>query len=781
VIGQSPPRKEDARLLTGRGRYTTDVRLPNTAHVAFVRSSEAHAELRSVEVADALAGAGVVTVVTGDDPAVAAVQLRAVSALPAYVETSQPLLAWPRVRFAGEAIAAVVAEDRYRAEDAAELVAVGLERLPVIVDATRPPPQVPLHEAAPDGVLLARGFEAGDVDAALAQAEVVVERAFRTNRHAGMPLEARAAVADWDPADRTLTLHSGVQMPHIVRGLLAELLGLAESRVRVVAGDVGGGFGTRAALYPEDVVVCLLTMRIGRPVCWREDRIEHLLAANHARDHHYRARAGFDGDGRLVALDAEVTCNVGAYSIVPWTAGLEPLMAGGLLAGPYKVSHYRCDVRAVCTNTSPAGPYRGVARPATTFVMERLLDVAAARVGLDPVEIRRRNLVGPDDVPYTAATRLVHDSPSYPECLERVAQAIGHRGFRAEQAAARAAGRRIGVGFACYNELTGMGKAASAGPRIAFRTGHEACTVRIDPSGAVTVLAGVSSQGQGLQTTLAQIVATALGVDYDDVDVRFGDTREGLFGFGAFASRQGVIGGGAALVAAEAVRARLCALAAHLLEAAPEDLEVAGGRVSVRGTPTRGLAVAEVARVAYLEAHRLPPGLEPGLDATRFYDPVRGAFAAGAQAAVVEVDRDTGMVRILRYACVEDTGNVIHPRIVEGQVEGAIAQGIGGALLEHLVYDDDGNLTTGTLVDYLLPTALDIPELRVAHLTVPADNALGVRGVGEGGTLGPAAALANAVADALGVEITELPLHPARLWAAVQAADEPTGPAGGMR
>jgi carbon-monoxide dehydrogenase large subunit len=768
VIGQSPPRKEDARLLTGRGRYVSDLALPRMVHVAFVRSTEAHAELAAVDLEAARRAPGVVAVVAGDDPAVAAIGLTAVSALATYVSTTQPLLARSKVRFSGEAVAAVVADDRYRAEDAAELVTVDYRPLPATVDAARRVAGAPpVHDEAPDGVVVQRRFEAGDVEAQLAGAHLVVERTFRTNRHAAVPLEARAAVASWDPADGTLVLHSGVQMPHLVRTLLAELFGLVESRVRVVAGDVGGGFGVRAALYPEDVLLCLLAMRLGRPVAWREDRAEHLLAANHARDHHYRARAGFDPDGRLVALDAEATCNVGAYSIVPWTAALEPLMAGGLLAGPYKVDHYRCEVRGVCTNTSPAGPYRGVARPATTFVMERLLDIAAARLGLGPVEVRRRNLVGPDDIPYTAATRLVHDSGAYPACLEQVVEAIGYPGFRAEQAAARAAGRRIGIGFACYNELTGMGKAASAGPRIAFRTGHEACTVRVDPGGGVTVLAGVSSQGQGLQTTLAQIVASTLGVAYDDVEVRFGDTAEGLFGFGAFASRQGVIGGGAALVTARAVRAKLCTLAAHLLEAAPEDLEVEGGRVSVRGTPARGLTVAEVARVAYLEAHRLPADLEPGLEATRFYDPVLGSFAAGAQAAVVEVDAATGQLRVLRYACVEDTGEVIHPKIVEGQVEGAIAQGIGGALLEHLVYDEGGNLTTTTLADYLLPTSMDIPELHIGHLRTPADNALGVRGVGEGGTLGPPAALANAAADALGVELNELPLHPARLWEAM--------------
>lgn len=770
MIGQSPPRKEDARLLTGRGRFTSDVSLPGMAHVAFVRSTEAHATLRTIDTKNAAAARGVYAVLAGNDPALTDLALRATSALPSFVETAQPLLAWPKVRFAGEAIAAVVATSRHLAEDAAELVEVSYDALPVVVDATEASDVAaagePLHAGAADNVLVHRSFDAGDVDAALARATIRIEREFRTNRHGAMPLETRGAVADWDPADRSLTLSSGVQMPHMVRTYLAELLDLPESHVRVIARDVGGAFGVRAALYPEDVVVCLLAMRLGRPVCWREDRVEHLLAANHARDHHYRATAGFAVDGTLVALDATVTCNVGAYSVLPWTAALEPLMAGGLLAGPYKVADYRCAVRGVCTNTSPAGPYRGVARPATVFVMERLMDLAAAELGIDPVELRRRNLVGPDDIPYVAATRLVHDSGSYPLCLEKAVEAVDYPAFRAEQAAARAQGRHLGIGFACYNELTGMGKAASAGPRIPFRTGHEACTVRIDPRGDVTVLAGVASQGQGLQTTIAQIVASSLGVDYDRVEVRYGDTNESLFGFGAFASRQGVIGGGAALRAAEAVRDRVFTIAAHLLEAAPTDLAAEDGRVFVRGTPARAVTIADVSRIAYLEAHRLPDGVEPGLEATRFYDPVRGSFAAGAQAAVVEVDTATGTIKILRYVCVEDTGTVIHPQIVEGQVLGALAQGIGGALYEHLIYDRAGNLTTGTLADYLVPSAADIPELTVRHVSTPADNALGVRGVGEGGTLGAAAVLANAVSDALGAELNELPLHPARVWEA---------------
>lgn len=769
MIGTSPPRKEDARLLTGRGRYVSDLRLPQMLHVAFVRSNSAHGVVRRIDVDSTRGVPGVVTVVTGDDPIFAATTLRAKSALPSYVETGQPVLAWPKVRFAGEALAAIVAIDRYIAEDAAELVEVDIDDLPVVVDATRAAaPGAPLHDEAPDNVLLHRTFESGDVEHALAEAAVVIDRRFTVNRHAGVPLEGRAGVASWDPADRTLTLWLGSQVPHLVRHHLSELLGLPEARIRVIAPDVGGGFGVKASLYPEDVALCLLSMRLGRPVKWVEDRVEHLLAANHARDHAYRIRAGFAADGTLTVIDADATCNVGAYSITPWTAGIEALMAGGLLPGPYKVAHYRAAVRGVCTNTSPAGPYRGVARPATVFVMERVLDLAAAELGIDPVDLRRHNLVGPADLPYTAATRLVHDSGTYPECLERVVETVDYPAFRAEQAQRRRDGHNpIGIGFACYNELTGLGRAASAGPRMPYRTGHEACTVRIDPSGAVTVLAGVTSQGQGLETTLAQVVATELGVRYDDVEVRFGDTRESLFGFGAFSSRQAVIGGGAAKIAAGAVRAKLLTLAAHLLEAAEDDLTVLDGMITPIGTPSRSLSVAEVASVAYLEAHRLPVDLEPGLEATKFYDPVRGTFAAGAQAAIVEVDPRTGEVTILRYVCVEDAGRLLHPQIVEGQVEGSIAQGIGGALYEHHVYDANGTLQTATLLDYLLPTAMEIPDLELGHVLDPADNELGVRGVGEGGTLGSPAVIANAVADAVGIEINDLPVSPARVWEAL--------------
>jgi aerobic carbon-monoxide dehydrogenase large subunit len=763
-LGTSVRRKEDRRLVTGHGRFVTDLQLPRMRHVAFLRSPMAHARI-TVDAGPARDEG--YRVFTGAD--FTDVVLRAKSALPSYVETGQPVLAHEKVCFAGEALAAVVAPDRYRAEDGMELVEVDYEPLAPTVCAWGPVADA-VHPEAPDNVLLERTFEAGAIDDALAEAAVVVERELITNRHAGNPMECRAGVTLWDEADGKLTFWSGTQVPHIVRNMIAELLDLPEGNVRVIAPDVGGGFGVKSVLYPEDVALCLMARAMpGVPLKWVEDRSEHLMAASHARDHRYLMRAGFAADGTLLAVDADVTCNVGAYSVYPWTAGIEPLMAGGLLSGPYRLANYRCTVRGVATNTAPSGPYRGVARPASVFAMEAMLDGGARELGMSGVEIRRRNVIRPEDIPYKMPSRLVDDSGHYAECLDKALDALDHDGYVAEQARRRGTDEpQIGIGYAVYNELTGLGRAASAGPRMPFRTGHDACTVRVNPDGRVTVFSGVTSQGQGLETTMAQVVADALGVAYDDVEVRIGDTDTSLWGFGAFSSRQAVIGGGAAHRTAEVVKEKVLALAAGLLEANANDLRVEAGQVVVVGEPGPRISVAEVARVAYLESNRLPEGIEPGLEATRFYDPIRGAFAAGAQVAAVEVDRVTGELRILRYVCVEDAGRVLHPQIVDGQIAGSIAQGIGGALYEHLVYDEDGNLVTGTLLDYLMPTSAEVPELVIGHVSRPAANPLGVRGVGEGGTLGPNAVLAGAVGDALGVHIDTLPVTPGTVWDAIR-------------
>ena len=768
AVGQPVPRKEDLRLITGRGTYVSDLQLPRTRHVAFLRSPHAHARITAIDTSQARQLAGVTAVFTGQEQAFKNTALRAQSALPGYIETAQPALATSKTRFAGEAVAAVVAGSRYLAEDALALIDADYAPLPVTVSAWQTPGSVPVHEEAPDNVLLSRTFAAGDVQAAFAAADLVVERELITNRHVGNPLEGRAGLALWQPERRRLTFWSGTQVPHIVRNMLAALLGLAESSVQVIAPDVGGGFGVKSVLYPEDVALCLMAQALpGTPVKWVEDRSEHLLAATHARDHRYLMKAAFSREGGLLALQADITCNVGAYSVYPWTAGIEPLMAGGLLSGPYRLANYDCTVRGVATNTAPAGPYRGVARPASVFAMESVIDSAARALDLSGAKIRHRNLIQREDIPYRMPSRLVDDSGHYAACLDKAVELAGFddRAHREEQQRRVKAGEpRLGVGFACYNELTGLGRAASAGPRMPFRTGHDACTVRINPDGTVTVFSGVTSQGQGLETTIAQVVADAVGVCYDAVEVRIGDTGESLWGFGAFSSRQSVIGGGAAHRAGQAVRDRALRLAGGLLDAKADELTLSGGQVFVNGDERPSLDLAEVARVAYLESNRLPEGIEPGLEETRFYDPIRGAFAAGAQVIRIEIDPETAELRILTWICVEDAGRIIHPLIVDGQIAGAIAQGIGGALYEHLIYDEEGNLSTGSLLDYPMPTSAEIPELVIGHVANPAANPLGVRGVGEGGTLGPAAALAGAVGDALGVTVDRLPITPSGLW-----------------
>ena len=763
AIGLTRHRVEDNRLLTGNGNYVTDQNLPGTKHVAFLRSPHGHAKLLDVDTTDV--NDSKYRVFTGDMPMFASMGLMAKSALPSYVETTQPPLARGKVRFSGEPVAAVVAADRYAAEDGLNEIRVQYEALPATVDAWDKP-EVPVHEEAPDNVLLERTFEAGDLEDAFSRSAVIVEREFTTNRHAGNPIEPRAGVALWDKVDEKLTFWSGTQIPHLVRNMLAELLGLPEGNVRVIAPDVGGGFGVKAVLYPEDLALCIMAREMrGTPLKWVEDRGEHLQTAAHARDHRYTAKAGFDSDGKLLAVDADVSCNIGAYSVYPWTAGIEPLMAGGLLSGPYQLENYRCTTRGVTTNTSYAGPYRGVARPSTVFVMESLMNLGGAELGISSVEMRRRNLITPEMIPYRMPSRLVDDSGWYGECLEKCLEEIDYEWFLDEKARRNKAGENpIGLGVACYNELTGLGRAASAGPKMPFRTGHDACTVRMEADGTVTVLSGVTDQGQGLRTTMAQVVAEAIGVEPDQVTVRIGDTNESLWGFGAFSSRQAVIGGGAAFKTGEAVREQILELAAGLYEMQASQLTITHGKIFNAESGEPLTSVQEIARIAYMESNRLPKGIDPGLQATKFYDPVLGVFAAGAQAAVIEIDPSNGQLTFLKWACSEDAGRAINPMIVDGQIYGSIAQGIGGAMYEHLVYDEAGNLSTGTLMDYLMPTTHEIPDISIVHVEHPADNPIGVRGVGEGGTLGPNAVITGAILDAVGLEITQLPVTPGLVW-----------------
>ena len=761
---------EDARLLQGQGRFVADLTLSRVLHVAFLRSPHAHARLVSVDTRPARTLPGVAACITGDEIATHARPIRAESKMAGYHATEFPPLARGKVRFVGEAVVAVLAESRYVAEDALEAVDVRYAALPVVATPeTAMAGDAPLvHEAAGSNVLLSRAFVRGDADAAMAGAAVVVGDRFRFHRHAGVTLENRACLADWNTGAGELTLWSSTQIPGLLREALAELLDLPAHRLRVVAPDVGGGFGVKSALYPEEVAVCALARLTGRPVKWVGDRREDLLTSTQAWDETIDAELAVDADGTIHALRARVVADVGAYSIHPWTASIEVVQVISFLPGPYRVPHYRGEAWGVATNKAPMGPYRGVGRPVSTFVTEALVDRAARRLGMDPVALRLRNLIRPDELPYRSPSGVVWDSGSFVESLERARDVVAYEHVRAEQRDPRRAGRYVGVGVACYVELTGVGSAIPASPGAAINTGTEGATVRVDPSGTVTASFGLACQGQGHETTLAQVVAAELGARLEDVRVVSGDTAAGPAGTGTYASRSAVIGGGAAILAARALREKALAIGAHLLEVSADDLTLADSRATVRGAPDRALSLREIARAAYAGAKRLPAGMEPGLEAMRFYDPYFGTASNATHIAVVEVDPETCGVVVRRFVVVEDCGRIINPLIVEGQAIGGVAQGVGAALLEEIVYDGDGQLLTGSLMDYLVPTAAELPPVEVVHLERPSPTTLGgFKGVGEGGTIGAPAAVANAIADALkplGIELSELPVTPDRLF-----------------
>jgi carbon-monoxide dehydrogenase large subunit len=767
-IGARIPRREDPRFLTGRTRYVDDLRLPRMVHAAFVRSRHAHAEIRGVELGRAGDRRGVLGLLRGEEAARLARPIRGDLRDPGWRGTDWPVLAWPRARFAGEAVAVVAAIDRYVAEDAADLVEVDDVPLAAVTDLERAlGPGSPLvHEAWGDNVFLARRIVAGDLAGARAAADLVWEGTFRVQRHTGYPLEGRACLADYERETGLLTVYSSTQLPHLLRTQLADLLGLPEHRTRVVAPDVGGGFGIKAHVWPEEVAVCLLAMRLGRPVKWVEDSREHLQASVHAHEHLHRVQVAVRRDGTILGLSAEILVDSGAYSVWPETASLEAMQAAVVLPGTYRIRNYEAWTRAVATNKCPIGAYRGIARPATVFTMERTIDEMARVLGLDPLEVRFRNSIADDEFPYTTATGLTYDSASPVASLRTAADAVGYPSFRAEQAAARGRGRHLGLGVGTYIEFTAPTTAFYARRGDSIVRGYDSVTVSLDPSGKVTVDSSLHSHGQGHETTFAQVVAERLGVPIEDVRVRFGDTMSAPYGMGTYASRSAVLGGGAGWQAAGDVRAALLRIAAHLLEASPDDLEIVAGEIGVRGSSHR-LPVSEVARLAFHRPERLPAGVTPAdLASTRSYDaaPGEGTYSNAAHAAIVEVDPATGAVRLLRYVVAEDCGVMINPLIVDGQVHGGVAQGIGGALLERLVYDPDGQLLSQTLAEYLLPGATDVPHIEVHHLSTPSPLTIGgFKGMGEGGAIAPLAAIANAVADALapfGVSVTSLPLSP---------------------
>ena len=772
-VGSRAKRPDDPRILTGRGRYVDDLILPRMVHVAFVRSVHAHARLGRVGVGAARRAPDVVGVLTGAEAARLCKPYRGVLAHYRGMKTGamQPL-AVERVRYVGEPIVAVAATSRAAAEDAARRVAVEYEPLPAVLDpGTALAPGAPLiHEALGDNLIYETRLTAGDVAGALAAAHRVYTRKFTIGRHTGVPVEPRSLVADYEPSTRALTLWISSQVPHMMQAVLAELFSLPEQRVRVIAPDVGGSFGIKIHVYQDDLAACALAQVLGRPVKWVATRRESFLTDIHARDQSVRVEVAAAADGTLTGMRAEITAAVGPYSAYPRSSVVEGGQVLRLLPGPYRLRNYDATLRVVAQNKAITSQYRAVGHPIATAVTESMVELIARDLGLDPAELRRRNLVRPDEFPYASAGGNVYDSGSYHAALETLLEAAGYDALRAEQRAARAAGRAVGIGLSCFVELTGPG-AQFYGVGGAPISGQEGTTVRLEPSGAVTVLTGVTDQGQGTRTALAQIVADELGVPLEAVAVLSGDTGMVPYGGGTWASRGMPIGGSATLLAVRALRDRVRRVAAALLEAHEGDVELAEGRVHVRGSPNRALTLGQLAKTVWFRSNELR-GVEPSLEATVHYtNPGAWTFTNGAHLAVVEVDPETGRVRVVKYVAVDDCGTLVNPALVDGQVRGGVAQGIGGALWEHCVYDDTGQLLTTTLMDYAVPTAAGLPPIDVHHLETPAPSiAGGYKGAGEGGTAGAPAAILNAVNDALapfGVMVTEQPVTPERVLRAL--------------
>ena len=767
-VSQGVKRREDPPLLMGRAHFIGDLRLPGLLAVKFLRSEHAHARIVEIDARAALNLPGVETVVTAADLATTRA-IRATMSGAGYQATDWPALARGKVRFAGEPVVAVVAADAYRAEDALDVIRLTYEPLPVVADAQSAlAPGAPrVHEELPDNALFRTRFENGDVARALAAADIRLAETFRHARCSSSPMEPRGVMAMLDPVDGMLIVWASTQSPHLMRSGLAEALGIPESSIRVLCPSVGGGFGPKMHLYPEDIVVAELARRLKRPVRWLEDRRENLLASAQARDHVNHVEVGARRDGTIVALKSTLICDSGAYSVYPVTASLEPLTAAGILPGPYKIGALAYEAYAVATNKCPAGAYRGVGMALGTFVRERVVDMVARRAGLDPIDVRRRNFVDVSELPFQTASGLIVDSGDPKQSLER-ALASSDYARRRSESRDTPVGKYRGVGVASYTEFTGMGSGTFRLRGMRQVAGHDAATVRVEPTGEVRGFVSAASQGQGHATTFAQVLADELGVPIEAVTIVEGDTERCPYGSGSFASRSMVVSGGALVLAARRVREKITAIAAHMLEAAGPDLTIEAGTIAVRGAPGRAVTIAEVADLAHRPSGgTLPPGVDPGLEATQYYDPPPATFSNGTHVAVVEVDPETGQVAIVRHVVVEDCGRIVNPMIVDGQTHGAVAQGIGNALFEDFAYDDGGQPLTTSFLDYVIPGTMEVPPIDIVHMeTPPATSVTGFKGMAEGGTIGSTAAVANAVADALaplGIEVRELPLTPDRV------------------
>jgi aerobic carbon-monoxide dehydrogenase large subunit len=777
-VGAAVSRKEDRRMLLGRGRFTGDLTRPRLLHAAFARSPHAHAVITTIDVTAATQAPGVEGVFTAD--CLGRPYLLAMLERDEFVPTQMPILAaeGDKVRFVGEPVAIVVADDPYRAEDAAELIQVDWGPRPPVpdMDIATAADAPRLHDHGNCLVDL-RMFDDDRLPQIFAAAKTTVSATFASGRLAALPLEGRACLAEWDDRDDQLVMHVSTQVPHQVRSGVAQALNIPERAIRVIAPDVGGGFGLKCVVGREEVAVAAAALRLRRPVRWIEDRQENLTAAFHGHEQRYQVKAAFDEDGRIQALDAEIECDTGAYSAFPFTCAVEPLMAATELPGVYKVPAYRARGRAIATSKAPAAPYRGVSRPQIVLVMERLMEKAAAALNLDPLDVRRVNLIGRDDFPYIGVNKITYDEGSYREALDLAEKRTAEQGWPAERDQLRENGQRAGIGYACFSERTAYGTPTMSQRRMRMTPGYDTALVRMDPTGEVIVTTGTCGHGQGHETTFAQIVADRLGVHPDQVKLKQGDTDLASYGWGTWGSRSVVIGGGAAVRAADIVAGQLKDVAADLLEASAADIELAGGTARVRGDETASLPIPELARVVHFQAHRLAEDLRYSLEARATFDPP-GTFSNACHAAMVVIDPDTCAIRLHRYLVVEDCGVVINPVVVDGQVRGGVTQGVAAALLEQVCFDPEGQPVSATLMDYLAPTAAEMCPVDIIHLQTPSRfSETGAKGMGEGGTIGAPAAVLNAINDALSgtdVRFDHIPVLPHQLSAALAGAEGPT-------
>ena len=772
AIGDSIKRREDPRLITGKGTYVDDVRLVGMLHLALARSPHAHARITNVDTSAALDVEGVVGVYTGADLHEQLGSLICGWVVPDTKEVPHPPIAIDKVNTVGDVVAAVVADDPRTAADAAELVVVDYDVLDAVVDmeAGVQDGAAQIHEDAPNNIAFEWEVGGGDYDAAAAGAEVRVSERIVNQRLIPNPMEPRGVVADFNAGTNQLTVYTSTQIPHLVRLLLALVTGHPEHQIRVIAPDVGGGFGCKLYLYAEEVIAGMIAKNLGQPVKWIEGRQENFLATTHGRDHVGQMEICGDSEGNVTGLSTDIYANMGAY-LSTFAPAIPTYLFGLMLVGPYSIDNIHCKVTGVFTNTTPVDAYRGAGRPEATYLVERMMDRYAAEIGMDPAEVRRKNLIPPFEDGHEVATTVIYDSGNYEAGLDRALELVGYDDFRKEQATAREQGRYLGIGLSTYVEICGMAPSAVAYTLGARAGVWESALVRVHPTGKVTVFSGSSGHGQGHHTTFAQLAAAELGVAVEDVEVVQGDTDKVQMGTGTFGSRSAVCGGNAIHMSIEKIQDKAKRIAANLLEAAPEDIVNENGQYFVQGAPANAKTFQEVALAAYWY-ESLPEGTEPGLEAVSIFDPQNFTWPFGTHIAVVEVDGDTGEVELQKYVALDDVGNVINPMIVEGMVHGGVAQGVGQALQEEAVYDDSGQLLTGSMMDYALPTAEDIPSIITDRTETPSPtNPLGVKGAGETGTIAASPAVMNAVIDALspfGVKHMNMPAKPEKVWRAMQ-------------